>query len=105
MSLIDSFLNAAADEVDSMIGTRTMVCAGQTFQVVFNDSRKSYEGALGGLESDLQATVVAQPGDVTNPITLLQKRCTIDGDPYRIAEVAVGNVAITFTLASAGDAR
>jgi hypothetical protein len=48
---------------------------------------------------------VAQPGDVTNPITLLQKRCTIDGDPYRIAEVAVGNVAITFTLASAGDAR
>ena len=39
------------------------------------------------------------------PNALLQKRCTIDGEPFRVAEVAVGNVAITFTLASAGDAR
>ena len=105
MSLIDSFFNAAADEVDAAFGTSTMVCAGQTFAVVFNDARKSYEGALGGLESDLQATVVAQPKAVTNAISLLQKRCTIDGDPFRVAEVALGNVAITFTLASTGDAR
>jgi len=105
MSAIDEFLNAGNPETDDLIGTRTMVCAGQTFLVVFNDARKSYEGALGGLESNLQATVVAQPGAVTNPVTLLQKRCTIDGDAFRVAEVAVGNVAITFTLASAGDSR
>ena len=105
MSGIDDFLNGGHTETDDLIGTRTMVCAGQTFAVVFNDARKSYEGALGGLESDLQATVVAQPGAVTNPITLLQKRCTIDGDAFRVAEVAVGNVAVTFTLASAGDSR
>jgi hypothetical protein len=105
MSGIDDFLNGGHTETDDLIGTRTMVCAGQTFTVVFNDSRKSYEGALGGLESDLQATVVAQPDAVTNPITLLQKRCTIDGDAFRVAEVAVGNVAITFTLASVDNSK
>ena len=105
MSGIDDFLNGGHAETDELIGTRTMVCAGQTFAVVFNDARKSYEGALGGLESDLQATVVAQPGAVTTPNALLQKRCTIDGEPFRVAEVGVGNVAITFTLASAGDSR
>ena len=105
MSGIDDFLNGGHTETDDLIGTRTMVCAGQTFAVVFNDARKSYEGALGGLESDLQATVVAQPGAVTNPITLLQKRCTINGDAFRVAEVAVGNVAITFTLASVDNSK
>jgi hypothetical protein len=105
MSMIDDFLIAGNNETDALIGTRVMVCAGQTFPVVFNDVRKSYEGALGGLESDLQATVVAQPHAVENPVSMLQKRCTVGGDAFRIAEVAVGNVAITFTLASAGDSR
>ena len=76
-----------------------MICAGQTFQVVMNDERKSYKGSLGGLESDVQAVAVAQPANVTNPRTLLQKRCTVDGISYRIAEVATGKVAISFTLA------
>jgi len=102
---IDDFLNGGHTETDDLIGTRTMVCAGQTFSVVFNDSRKSYQGALGGLESDLQATVVAQPGAVTNPTSMLQKRCTINGDAFRVAEVAVGNVAITFTLADANNSK
>jgi hypothetical protein len=105
MSDIDSFLLAGNNETDAMIGTRTMVCAGQTFQVTWNDSRKSFEGALGGLESDLQATAVAQPSHVTSPQSLLQKRCTIDGDGYRVAEVSVGNVAITFSLTSDNGAR
>lgn len=105
MSIIDDFMLGGNAEVDSMIGTRTMVCAGQTFSVVWNDSRKSYEGALGGLESDVQAVAVAQPKDVSNPKSLLQKRCTIDGESYRIAEVTVGNVAIHFTLAGINDAR
>jgi hypothetical protein len=105
MSEIDDFLLGGNDEVDSAIGTRTMVCAGQTFAVVWNDSRKSFEGALGGLESDLQATATAQPRHVANPHTLLQKRCTIDGDGYRVAEVSVGNVAITFSLTADNNAR
>jgi hypothetical protein len=105
VSEIDDFLNGGASEVDVALGVVTMTCEGQSFAVVWNDSRKSYEGALGGLESTVQATAVAQPRYVTNAISLLQKRCTIDGDPFRVAEVAVGNVAITFTLASAGDAR
>lgn len=105
MSDIDDFLNNSADEIDTLLGTAVMTCDGQTFNVVWNDSRKSYEGALGGLESDVQASAVAQPGDVTNPKALLQKRCTVDGVAYRIAEVAVGSVAITFTLADTSDSR
>ncbi len=105
MSLIDTFLNTSADEVDAAFGTSTMVCAGQTFPVVVNEARKSYEGALGGLESDIQAQATAQPGDVTDPRSLLQKRCTVDGIAYRIAEVSVGAVAIHFTLADPNDSR
>jgi hypothetical protein len=105
MSLVDDFLNAPADEVDALLGTETMVVAGQTFEVVWNDDRKSYEGALGGLESDVQAVAVAQPGDVTNAHALLQKRCTVNGKTFRIAEVAVGTVAVTFTLAGTNESR
>ena len=99
MSIVDDFLLGGNDEVDSAFGTSTMICAGQTFQVVMNDERKSYKGALGGLESDVQGVAVAQPSAVTNPRSLLQKRCTVDGVSYRIAEVATGKVAISFTLA------
>jgi hypothetical protein len=53
----------------------------------------------------LQATAVAQPANVANPVEMLQKRCTIDGEAFRVAEVAVGNVAVTFTLASINDPR
>lgn len=95
---VDSFFNGAADEVDTFLGKLTMTCGGQTFSVVWNDERKSYEGALGGLESDIQAQAVAQPADVTNPKSLLQKRAVIGGNSYRVAEVSVGTVAITFTL-------
>jgi len=105
VSEIDDFLNGGADEVDTALGTATMTCDGHTFAVVWNDSRKSYEGALGGLESDVQASAVAQPGDVTNPKALLQKRCTVDGVAFRVAEVAVGTVAVTFTLADPNDSR
>ena len=105
MSDIDDFLLGGNAETDLAIGTRQMTCAGQTFPVVWNDARKSFEGALGGLESNLQATAVAQPSAVTNPTQMLQKRCTIDGEAFRVAEVAVGNVAVTFTLASINDPR
>jgi hypothetical protein len=105
VSLIDSFFNAAADEVDAAFGTSTMVCQGQTFAVVVNEARKSYEGALGGLETDIQAQATAQPSDVTDPRSLLQKRCTVDGINYRVAEVSVGTVAIHFTLADPNDSR
>ena len=105
MSDIDNFLLGGNAETDLAIGTRQMTCAGQTFPVVWNDSRKSFEGALGGLESNLQATAVAQPANVANPVEMLQKRCTIDGEAFRVAEVAVGNIAVTFTLASINDPR
>lgn len=105
MSEIDDFLNGGADEVDTSLGVVTMTCEGQSFVVVWNDSRKSYEGALGGLESNVQASAVAQPRYVTSPRSLLQKRCTVDGVTYRVAEVAVGTCAITFTLADPSDSR
>jgi hypothetical protein len=100
MSEVDDFLNAGNPEIDGIFGTKTMSCNGQTFQVVWNDVRKSYDGALGGLESDIQAIAVAQPGDVTNPAALLKRKCLVDGDDFRIAEVAIGSVAISFTLSS-----
>lgn len=105
MSAINDFLLSGNDEVDSTFGTVTMVCNGQTFQVVENESRKSYEGALGGLESDISMTVTAQPADVTNPKTLLQKRCTVDGVGFRVAEVTVGKIAIVFTLTDANNSQ
>jgi len=105
MSLVDDFLNSGGDVVDSMFGTVTMVCNGQTFSVVMNDDRKSYAGALGGLESDIQATAFAQAADVSNPRSLLQKRCTVDGVTYRVAEVSTGTVAVMFTLADASESR
>ncbi len=105
MSLIDDFLTSGADEIDSAFGTSTMVCNGQTFAVVANDSRKSYEGALGGLESDIQSVVTAQASDVSDPRAMLQKRCTVDGVAYRVAEVTTGSVAVHFTLADVNNAR
>ena len=105
MSIIDDFLNNGATEVDTTLGVVTMTCEGQSFAVVWNDSRKSYEGAMGGLESNVQAAAVAQPRYVTSPRSLLQKRCTIDGITYRVAEVAVGTCAITFTLADPSESR
>lgn len=105
MSLIDDFLLAGNDEVDTDFGVAVMVCGGQTFNVVMNDERKSYEGALGGLESDIQATATAQPSDVTSPRGLLQKRCTVDGVSYRVAEVVTGPIAIHFTLADINNSK
>lgn len=105
MGAIDDFLNTGADELDSLAGTVTMTCAGQSFSVVINGSRKSFEGALGGLESDVQAIATAQAADVSNPRSLLSKRCTVDGIAYRIAEVDAGSVAVHFTLTDAGNSR
>lgn len=105
MSLIDDFLLAANDETDTYFGTSTMVCNGQTFEVVMNDERKSYEGALGGMESDISANATAQPRHVSNPRGMLQKRCTVDGISYRVAEVVTGPVAIHFTLTDSSDSR
>jgi hypothetical protein len=105
MSEIDDFLLSGNDQVDGSLGTKMMSCDGQTFQVVWNEVRKSYEGALGGLESSIQATAVAQPGSVTNPAGLLKKKCMIDGDSFRIAEVSVGNIAVGFTLTSTSESR
>lgn len=98
MSEIDDFLNSDSDIVDATMGVSTMVCDGQTFDVVWNDERKSYDGALGGLESDVSGQAFAQAADVTNPKNLLQKRCTIDGTAFRVAEVSVGAVSVVFVL-------
>lgn len=105
MGAIDDFLNGGADEFDALAGTVTMTCAGQSFSVVINGSRKSYEGALGGLESDVQSIATAQAADVSNPRSLLSKRCTVDGIDYRIAEVDVGTVAVHFTLADVNNSK
>jgi hypothetical protein len=105
MGVLDNFLSSGQDEIDVLFGRSTMVCNGQTFFVVMNMSRKSYEGALGGLESQVQSVAVAQAADVTSPKALLQKRCTIDGTTYRIAEVSVGSISIEFTLADPNESR
>ena len=105
MGLIDDFLLAGNDEVDANFGVSVMVCNGQTFDVVMNDERKSYEGALGGLETNISATATAQPGAVSNPRGMLQKRCTVDGVAYRVAEVVTGPVAVHFTLTDTNDSR
>lgn len=105
MSLIDDFLNNAHDEVDAIMGTKSMVVGAQTFSVVFDDYSNDSDGALGGLEPEVQAMATAQPGDVTSPITLKGKRCTVGGVAFRIYAVRVGDVAIRFDLCSPNESR
>jgi len=40
----------------------------------------------------------AQPSDVTNPKSLVNKRCTVDGSEYRINQVRAGTIAVHFIL-------
>jgi hypothetical protein len=105
VSDLDDFLLGGNDEVDDTFGVETMTCLGQSFAVVMNDRRQSFEGALGGLETDIQATATAQPRNVDNPRAMLQKRCTIAGEAFRVAEVVVGPVAVHFTLVDPSDSR
>jgi len=102
---VDTFLKAQDDRVDSMLGTRSMVCAGQTFNVIWNDDTKALEGEFGGLAGDIQAVGVAQTADVASPKLLLQKRCTVGGVAFRVAQVRTGNVATHFILSDANDAQ
>lgn len=95
---VDSFLTEFEDEIDAMLGTESMTVGGQTFNVVWNDDTKATEGALGGLEGDIQAVATAQASDVTNPRSLLNKRATIDGQNYRVSQVRTGTVAVHFIL-------
>jgi hypothetical protein len=98
MSALDSFLLAANSILDDMFGTVTMVCQGQSFQVVPNGFRETSEGATGGIEWDLRASVTAQPSHVSNPQGMLKKTCTVDGREYRVAEVNIGTIAVHFAL-------
>jgi len=81
------------------MGVVSMACNGQTFDVVNNLSSKSVDGEFGGLEPQVRGTVTAQPANVTSPLAMLNKRCTVDGASYRVSMVDVGTVAIHFTLA------
>ena len=105
MSLIDDFLNNSHDEVDATMGTKTMVCAGQTFSVVWDDYSSDSDGGLGGLEPEVQAIATAQPGDVTTPAALKGKRCTVGGVAFRIYTVRVGSVAIRFDLCDPNESK
>jgi hypothetical protein len=99
MSTLDDFMLSHNDECDTTMGIATMACAGQTFSVVDNLTSKSVDGEFGGLEPQVRGVVTAQPADVTSPLTLLNKRCTINGAAYRVSQVDVGTIAIHFTLA------
>jgi len=98
MSLLDDFMLSHNDESDTTMGTVSMVCNTQTFNVVNNTISKSVDGEFGGLEPQIRGTVTAQPADVTSPLLMLNKRCTVDGTEYRVSNVEVGAVAIHFTL-------
>jgi hypothetical protein len=98
MSGIDSFLLGALDEVDSMLGTVIMTVSDQTFSVVIDDVTKSTSGDNIGLTAEYDVIACAQPADVTNPKSLVNKRCTLDGSEYRINQVRVGTIAVHFIL-------
>jgi len=98
MSGIDSFLLNALDEVDSILGTVIMSVSNQSFKVVIDDVNKSTTGDDVGLTAEYDVIACAQPSDVTNPKSLINKRCTLDGSPYRINQVRVGTIAVYFVL-------
>ena len=101
MSNLDDMMNAAHDEVDAVMGVKSMVVSTQTFNVVWNNDTLSLDGIDGGLDSVVSATAVAQPADVTTPKALEGLRCTVGGTAYRIDRVIVGDVAIEFSLVDA----
>jgi len=105
MGQLDDFLLGGNPVLDAVFGTVTMTVASQSFQVVFNDAREGQEGAIGGLEGDVQATVTAQPRHVSIPYSLLEKRCVVDGRDYRISDVTVGKIAVHFTLSARNDSK
>ena len=105
MSLIDDFLNNSHDEVDGTMGTKSMVCEGQTFAVVWDDYSSDSDGGLGGLEPEVQAMATAQPSDVTNPVAMKGKRCTVGGVAFRVYAVRVGTVAIRFDLCDPNESK
>ena len=102
--MLDDFLNNSHAEVDAAMGTKTMVCDGQTFSVVWDDFSSDTDGTM-GLEPQVQAMATAQPGDVTNPVALKNKRCTVGGVSFRIYAVRVGNVAIRFDLCDPAESK
>lgn len=81
------------------MGTASMVCNGQTFSVVDNLVSKTVDGEFGGLEPQIRGSVTAQPGDVTSPLAMLNKRCTVAGVAYRVSQVEIGTIGVHFTLA------
>ena len=103
MSDLDSFMLSHNDECDTTMGIVSMVCNGQTFDVVDNLTSKSLEGEFGGLEAQVRGIVTAQPANVTTPLAMLNKRCTVNGIAYRVSSVDVGTVAIHFTLIDANE--
>lgn len=105
MSFIDDFLNSSHDEVDANMGTKTMVVGAQSFPVVWDDSSNDSDGALGGLEPEVQAMATAQPRHVTNPLAMKGKRCTVGGTAFRIYAVRVGDVAIRFDLCDPNESK
>lgn len=96
---------ALNDSCDKVMGTILMICDGQTFPVVENLATKSKEGNDGGLEPNIQNIVTAQPKNVTNPSSMINKRCTVNGIPYRVHSVDVGTIAIHFTLIDVNSRR
>jgi hypothetical protein len=103
MSLLDDFMLSHNEECDAAMGTVSMVCNDQTFAVVDNLTSKTVDGEFGGLEPQARGVVTAQPSDVTSPLTLLNKRCTVAGVAYRVSQVEIGTIGIHFTLADANE--
>ena len=103
MSLVDDFMLSHNNEADTTMGVVSMICNGQTFDVVDNLASKSLEGDFGGLEPQVRGIVTAQPANVTTPLAMLNKRCTVNGTAYRVSMVDVGTVAIHFTLIDANE--
>jgi hypothetical protein len=99
MGMLDEFFATHQDAQERLLGTVTLQVAGQSIPVVWDAFTRSKSGTLGGLDNNTLATAVCQPKNVSgDPVLLLGKRATVDGRNYRVQEVEVGTVAITFTL-------
>ena len=97
--MLDDFFATHQDAQELLLGTVTLTVAGQSIPVVWDAVTRSKSGTLGGLDNDTMASAVAQPKYVTgDPALLLGKRAAVEGRNYRIQEVEIGSVSITFTL-------
>ena len=97
MSLVSSFVTAAASSAMPVIGREPLVVGGSTIQCVLAEIENSKEYSEGGFEQAKRLTAVCLTSAL--PATsILKKSATARGEIFRVEGVSTGGSFTTITL-------